>query len=212
MSGDIGERDFSGGAVVPQPGTNNLTALLNAAGEGDSRAASALLPVVYEELRALAQGYIRKEPRAGAGQTLQATALVHEAYLRLVKDTDVRWNGRNHFFAAAGIAMRRILVERARARRGPKRGGDRARVELPEAAAFSTAGDDPVDWLALDAALTALEAHDARLAELVSLRYFAGLSVDQTGEVLGISGRQVKRDWAVARAWLFQKMTGGDAR
>ncbi len=194
---------------MPQPGTNNLTVLLNAAGEGDSRAASALLPMVYDELRSLAQGYLQKEPRAGAGQTLQATALVHEAYLRLVKDADVRWNGRNHFFAAAGIAMRRILVERARARRGPKRGGGRARVELPEAAALSTAGDDPVDWLALDAALTALEAHDARLAELVSLRYFAGLSVDQTGEVLGISGRQVKRDWAVARAWLYQRMVGG---
>jgi RNA polymerase sigma factor (TIGR02999 family) len=192
---------------MPEPGSN-LTVLLNAAGAGDSRAASALLPMVYEELRALAHRYVSKEPKAGAGQTLQATALVHEAYLRLVKDADVQWNGRNHFFAAAGIAMRRVLVERARARRGPKRGGDRARVELPQEASIALAGADPVDWIALDAALTALEIHDPRLAELVSLRYFAGLSVDQTGEVMGVSARQVKRDWAVARAWLFQRMSG----
>jgi len=191
----------------PEP---NLTVLLNAAGEGDSRAASALLPMVYGELRTLAQHYVAREPRGGAGQTLQATALVHEAYLRLVQDADVQWNGRNHFFAAAGIAMRRILVERARARRGPKRGGDRGRVELPEQAAVAIEGEDRVDWLALDEALTALEAHDRRLAELVSLRYFAGLSVDQTGEIMGISGRQVKRDWAVARAWLFRSMGGAE--
>jgi RNA polymerase sigma factor (TIGR02999 family) len=194
---------------------SNVTVLLNAAGEGDSRAASALLPLVYEELRTLAKHYVGQEPRAGAGQTLQATALVHEAYLRLVKGSDVRWNGRNHFFAAAGIAMRRILVERARARRGPKRGGDRGRVDLPEHAAVVIDGEDRMDWIALDDALSALEAHDRRLAELVSLRYFAGLSVEQVGEVLGISGRQVKREWAVARAWLYQRIGGerppGDA-
>lgn len=194
--------------TAPQP---NVTVLLNAAGEGDSRAASALLPMVYDELRALAKRYVGQEPRGGAGQTLQATALVHEAYLRLVKDADVQWNGRNHFFAAAGIAMRRILVERARARRGPRRGGDRARVEVPEQAAVVIEGEDRVDWIALDGALTALEGHDRRLAELVSLRYFAGLSVEQTAEALGISGRQVKRDWAVARAWLYRHMSGADA-
>jgi RNA polymerase sigma factor (TIGR02999 family) len=185
-----------------------LTVLLNAAGEGDSRSASALLPIVYEELRTLAHRYLSREPGAGAGQTLQATALVHEAYLRLVKDSEVQWNGRNHFFGAAGLAMRRILVERARARRGPKRGGGRASLELGESAALSVGAEDPVDWIGLDGALTALELQDSRLAELVSLRYFAGLSVDQTAQVMGLSSRQVKRDWAVARAWLYARMTG----
>lgn len=198
----------------------NLTVLLNAAGEGDSRAASELLPVVYDELRRLASQRMAHEP---AGLTLQATALVHEAYLRLIKDTDVRWNGRNHFFAAAAIAMRRILVERARAVAGPKRGGGRKRVDLDavdaggggDRASMGGGGsggpDSPeavVDWLALDEALAALEKEDPRLAEVVMLRFFAGLSVEKAAEVLGISDRQVKREWAVARAWLYEKMTG----
>ncbi len=191
----------------------NLTVLLNAAGEGDSRAASELLPVVYDELRRLASQRMAHEP---AGLTLQATALVHEAYLRLIKDTDVRWNGRNHFFAAAAIAMRRILVERARAVAGPKRGGGRKRIDFDAVDAVGGgehAGgpDSPeavVDWLALDEALAQLEKEDARLAEVVMLRFFAGLSVERTAEVLGISDRQVKRDWALARAWLYEKITG----
>jgi RNA polymerase sigma factor (TIGR02999 family) len=191
--------------------TSNLTLLLNAAGDGDSRSASALLPIVYEELRTLAHRYLSREPAAGAGQTLQATALVHEAYLRLVNDSDVRWNGRNHFFGAAGLAMRRILVERARSRRGPKRGSGKAAVELGEDAALTVGGEDPVDWIALDSALEALELQDPRLAELVSLRYFAGLSVEQTAQVMDLSGRQVKRDWAVARAWLYARMEGSGA-
>lgn len=196
----------------------NLTVLLNAAGEGDSRAASELLPVVYDELRRLASQRMAHEP---AGLTLQATALVHEAYLRLIKDADVRWNGRNHFFAAAAIAMRRILVERARAVAGPKRGGGRKRIDLDaaDAAGAGNGGggggaggpESPeavVDWLALDEALAGLEKEDPRLAEVVMLRFFAGLSVEKAAEVLGISDRQVKREWAVARAWLYEKMTG----
>ena len=197
----------------PSNPTADLTVLLNAAGEGDSKAASELLPVVYGELRRLASQRIAHEP---AGLTLQPTALVHEAYLRLIKDADVRWNGRNHFFSAAAIAMRRILVERARAVAGPKRGGGRKRVDLDAADAAGAAGvgagpDNPaavIDWLALDEALAQLEREDPRLAEVVMLRFFAGLSVEKTAEVLGISDRQVKREWAVARAWLYEKMTG----
>jgi RNA polymerase sigma factor (TIGR02999 family) len=196
-------------AIPPEPKQDDVTILLNAAGKGDSHAAAALLPLVYDELRQLASRRMAHEPGGGAGMTLQATALVHEAYLRLVKETDVQWNGRNHFFSAAAIAMRRILVERARAHKGPKRGGGRKRVELAEDA--GAVEHQPVDWIGLDEALKALEAHDARLAEIVMLRYFAGLSVDSTAEVLGISSRQVKREWALARAWLFEKM-GGEAK
>jgi RNA polymerase sigma factor (TIGR02999 family) len=193
-------------AAVPPPRNEDLTLLLNAAGKGDSAAASQLLPMVYEELRELARRRMAKEAGGGAGMTMQATALVHEAYLRLVKETDVQWNGRNHFFSAAAIAMRRILVERARAHKGAKRGGGRARVDLNEEAGAVDAPE--MDWVGLDEALKELEAHDARLAEVVMLRFFAGLSVDNAAEVLGISSRQVKREWAVARAWLYSKMTG----
>jgi RNA polymerase sigma factor (TIGR02999 family) len=198
--------------VNPDPGhnppTEELTLLLNRAGGGDPAAASALLPLVYQELRVLAEQRLARERAGGAGMTLQATALVHEAYLRLVKDADVKWNGRNHFFSAAAIAMRRILVERARAYAGPKRGGGRQRLSLEEG---QVAGDAPeVDWIGLDEALKGLEAHDSRLAEVVMLRFFAGLSVEKTAETLGISDRQVKREWALARAWLFERM-GGEA-
>lgn len=187
----------------------NLTLLLNAAGHGDSAAASALLPMVYEELRVLAHQRLAKEAGGGKAITMQATGLVHEAYIRLVKDTDAQWNGRNHFFAAAAIAMRRILVERARANGGPKRGGGRARVSLDEAGAAAPAeGPDAMDWIALDEALSDLEGHDPRLAQIVMLRYFAGLTVEKTAEVVGLSSRQVKREWNLARAWLYERMTG----
>ncbi len=193
-------------ATPPGPADEELTLLLNAAGRGDSHAASALLPLVYDELRTLAQRRMAREPGGGAGMTIQATALVHEAYLRLVKDADVQWNGRNHFFSAAAIAMRRILVERARAQSGPKRGGGRKRVELDEEAGAVEAPE--MDWVGLDEALKELEAHDPRLAEVVMLRFFGGLGVEKTAEVLGISARQVKREWSLARAWLYSKMTG----
>jgi RNA polymerase sigma factor (TIGR02999 family) len=194
----------------------NLTLLLNAAGAGDSAAASALLPMVYDELRILAHQRLAKEAGGGRAITMQATGLVHEAYLRLVKDTEAQWNGRNHFFAAAAIAMRRILVERARAYAGPKRGGGKGKVSLDDAGAAVASPDEGpagggaggMDWIALDEALSALEAHDPRLAQIVMLRYFAGLTVEKTAEVVGLSSRQVKREWNLARAWLYEKMTG----
>jgi len=194
---------------MPVDQNQNLTVLLNAAGKGDSAAASALLPMVYEELRVLAHQRLAKEAGGGKAITMQATGLVHEAYIRLVKDSEAQWNGRNHFFAAAAIAMRRILVERARALGGPKRGGGRGRVALDEAGASEASdGSGPVDWIALDEALTALESHDARLAQIVMLRFFAGLTVEKTAEVVGLSARQVKREWTLARAWLYERMTG----
>lgn len=195
----------------PEPvAPHEVTVLLNAAGGGDPAAAERLLPLVYDELRTLAHQRLAKEPGGGRHITMQATGLVHEAYLRLVKDNEAQWNGRNHFFAAAAIAMRRILVERARAYAGPKRGGGAVRLPLDEAGAAATddAPSNAVDWIALDAALKDLEAHDPRLAQIVMLRYFAGLSVERTAEVIGLSARQVKREWAVARAWLYERMTG----
>ena len=189
---------------------HEVTLLLNRAGGGDARAAAELLPKVYEELRVLAQQRMAKERGGGAALTLQPTALVHEAYIRLVKDNEAQWNGRNHFFAAAAIAMRRILVERARAVAGPKRGGGKARIDLEAGQHADPAGavPDVVDWIGLDDALTDLEKHDGRLAQLVMLRFFAGLSFEKVGEVLGISERHAKREWTIARAWLYERMTG----
>src|SRR4051794_39908141 len=163
---------------------DDVTRVLSAIDQGDPRAAEQLLPLVYDELRRLAT---KKLAREKPGQTLQATALVHEAYLRLVgpeSDPD-GWKGRGHFFRAAAEAMRRILVEQARRKAGPKAGGDRRRVELE---AIEPSNDGPrVDVIALDEALTALEAKDRRKAELVRLRFFAGLTIEQAAEVLGIS-------------------------
>ena len=175
-----------------------VTQLLEPAGSGDSRASEELLPVVYDELRRLARSQLKNEP---VGQTLQATALVHEAYMRLVGDSEVRWENRAHFFGAAARAMRRILVDRARHRGRQKRGGDRERVELGEHAADSPAGTG-TDLVALDAALARLEAEDPRKAEVVMLRYFAGLSIEETASALSLSPATVKNEWAFARAWL----------
>lgn len=191
---------------APQP----VTQLIDAAVAGDAQASSQLIRAVYDDLRALASQHLAHEK---PGQTLQATALVHEAYMRLVgkdnRHADVQWNGRGHFYAAAGIAMRRILVERARAVAGPKRGGGRKREELSEAAAITSEGvPSSVDWLALDEALEDLSAEEPRLAELVTLRFFAGLSFEAAAEVMGISARTAIRDWKYAKAWLYEHMTG----
>jgi RNA polymerase sigma factor (TIGR02999 family) len=191
---------------MPDTPAHDVTVLLNAAGAGDSAAAARLLPMVYDELRRLAHQRLAREPGGGKAITMQATGLVHEAYLRLVKDADAAWSGRNHFFAAAAIAMRRILVERARAYAGPKRGGGAKREALGDVADVEAAG--AMDWIGLDEALTGLEAHDPRMAQIVMLRYFAGLSVERTAEVVGLSARQVKREWSLARAWLYERMTG----
>ena len=191
--------------MEPTP-TQHVTRLIKAAGAGDPKAAESLLPLVYDELRRLAAAQLSKEP---AGQTLQPTALVHEAYLRLVGGEAIEWQGRGHFFAAAARAMRRILIDRARRHRAAKHGGDRARADLREDLIAdptpATAGAG-MDLLRLDAALARLETRDSRQAEIVLLRYFAGLSIEQTAEALGVSARHVDRLWVYARAWLLREM------
>jgi RNA polymerase sigma factor (TIGR02999 family) len=183
----------------------DLTQLLDAATAGDSGAAAELLPLVYDELRKLAaQRLAREDP----GQTLDATALVHEAYVRMVGGSPDRpWDGRGHFFAAAAEAMRRILVENARRKQTEKHGGGLTRHDVADIQL--TAAEPPEDLLALDEALTKLAALDPQKAELVKLRYFAGLTAEQTADALGVSYTTANRHWAYARAWLHQEMTGG---
>jgi len=183
---------------------NDVTLLIGAMEAGDPRAASQLLPLVYDELRRLAARRMAREP---SGQTLDATALVHEAYLRLVGGDPARvWDGRAHFFAAAAEAMRRILVERARGRKRKRRGGDLARVPIEAGAIAAPETQPPEELLAVDAALDRLAAADSTAAELVKLRYFAGLSVAQSAEILGISPRTADRLWSYARAWLRREI------
>lgn len=183
---------------------NDVTRILSAIDEGDPHAAEQLLPLVYDELRKLAAERMAQEK---PGQTLQATALVHDVYLRLVNvDKAQQWNSRGHFFAAAAEAMRRILIEHARRRRSLKAGGDRQRVELPDIAApANTFGDD---LLALHEALEKLEETDQRKAELVKLRFFAGLTNKQAADLLGISSSTADNDWAYARCWLRLEIEG----
>jgi RNA polymerase sigma factor (TIGR02999 family) len=180
-----------------------VTQLLDAAAAGDPKAAADLLPLVYDELRTLAAARLAAER---SGQTLQPTALVHEAYLRLVGGEDRRWDSRGHFFAAAAEAMRRILVERARSKARLKRGGDRRRVDLD---LVELAADGPGDdLLALDEALGKLERKDPRKAALVKLRFFAGLTNEHAAAALGISPSTADNDWAYARAWLRLEVGG----
>lgn len=180
---------------------SEVTILLEAANRGDPKAAADLLPLVYDELRKLAAAKMAQEK---PGQTLDATALVHEAYLRLVPDAKphAAWDNRGHFFAAAAEAMRRILVENARRRHGPKRGGHLLRRELdPEITATEEKDSDRL--LAVHEALERFAAIEPRAAELVKLRYFVGMSIPETAQVLGISPRTADNDWAYARAWLI---------
>jgi RNA polymerase sigma factor (TIGR02999 family) len=184
----------------------DVTRILSAIEQGDGNAAAQLLPLVYDELRNLAAQRLAQET---PGQTLQATALVHEAYLRLVGgDQDQPWNSRGHFFAAAAEAMRRILVDNARRKHSHKRGGQRQRVGLEEAISLNESPAD--DLLALDEALTRLAREDPIKAELVKLRYFAGLSVEQTADALGISRATADRYWAYAKVWLYRAVAGQD--
>jgi RNA polymerase sigma factor (TIGR02999 family) len=178
-----------------------VTQALQAIERGDPQAAGRLLPLVYDELRKLAAQRLAHE---APGQTLEPTALVHEAYLRLVGDGQPCWDGRGHFFAAAAEAMRRILVDHARRRAAQKRGGNGRRVAWHDQLAVADRQDD--DLLALDEALGELERHDARAAGLVKLRYFSGLSHQQAAEALGVSRRVADRLWAVAKAWLYQRL------
>jgi RNA polymerase sigma factor (TIGR02999 family) len=185
-----------------------VTRLLEAAAAGDRRAADDLLPVVYDELRKLAAARLAAEK---PGQTLQPTALVHEAYLRLVGPAGARvtgWDSRGHFFAAAAAAMRHILVDRARTRLSRKRGGDRGRADLD--LEQLAAPEQSNDVLSVDEALTRLAAKDARKARLVELRYFAGMTTDEAAAVLGISPVTADRDWTFARAWLHRALADSD--
>lgn len=189
------------------PGPAEVTRLLEAVNGGDRAAAADLLPLVYEELRKLARSRMNGER---AEHTLQATALVHEAYMRLVGVEDApRWDGRGHFFASAAEAMRRILIDRARQRASLKRGGDRGRVELSDEPA--TMLQNPEDVLAVDEAIKKLEARDARKAQVVVLRFFAGLSIEETAAAMGLSLSTVKNEWAFARAWLHRELSGDGA-
>jgi RNA polymerase sigma factor (TIGR02999 family) len=187
---------------------SEVTRILSAIEQGDPHAAEQLLPLVYDELRQLAAERMAQEK---PGQTLQATALVHEAYVRLV---DVKraqhWNSRGHFFAAAAEAMRRILIDSARRKRRLKRGGGRQRLDLEEANLVSRT--TPENLLALDDALRKLAAEDPDAAQLVKLRYFAGLSVEEAAELAGLARSTAYEHWAYARAWLRCELSGGPGR
>jgi len=192
---------------IPVPPMSEVTRILSAIEEGDTRAAEQLLPLIYDELRKLAAAKLAQEK---PGQTLQATALVHEAYLRLMDGEKASsWDSRGHFFAAAAEAMRRILIDQARRKHSRKRGGSLRRVELDDGALLVTSEDQSADdLLALDEALQQFESEDALKARLVKLRYFAGLSIAQAAEALGISAATAKRHWAYARSWLYGKIHG----
>ena len=168
---------------------------------------ASLMPLVYDELRRLAASYLRNEK---PGQTLQATALVHEAFVRLSAERGQPWNNRTHFLAIAALSMRQILVQRARARHADKRGGDAERITLDESLLAGPAESGPggVDMIALDTALERLAAFDAQQAKIVELRYFGGMTVEQTADALDISPATVKRHWTIARAWLRKELGG----
>ena len=176
----------------------DVTAMLNAIGAGDGRASDELLPVVYDELRRLAHGYMQNER---SDHTLQATALVHEAYIQLVDWKNVSWQNRAHFFAAAAQMMRKILVDHAREKNALKRGGGIRTIALDEALSFPNRSE--IDLISLDAALTELAAFDPQQAKIVELRFFGGLTIEETAHAMGISDSTVKRDWQIAKAWLL---------
>lgn len=197
--------------IDPPPPPSQVTRILADLCEGDPHAPAKLLPLVYEELRTLAHARMAHEP---AGLTLQPTALVHEAYLRLVGEGPVDWNSRGHFFGAAAEAMRRILVERARKSRRLRHGGGRLRHQLDDVDVAAPDDDLPSDEiLALDEAMARFEDEDPQRSSVAKLRYFAGLSMEQTADVLGISRATVARHWTLARAWLRHEMRrAGDRR
>ena len=182
----------------------NVTQLLLQWNNGDPAALDALIPLVYGELRRLARYYLQQEKQ---GHTLSSTALVHEAYLRLVNQREVTWQNRAHFFGVASQMMRRILVDHARKRASVKRGGESLTLALDEAVAAPQRKE--LDLMALDDALVGLAKLDERQSRLVELRFFGGLSIEETSEVLGVSTPTVKRDWASARAWLFRELSRG---
>ena len=190
--------------IRSQEDPGQVTQLLRAMSHGDAQAAETLLPLVYKELHRLASSYMRRER---AEHTLQATALIHEAYLRLAHE-DVDWKNREHFIDVAAHVMRRVLVDYARAHNAEMRGGGAKRVELVDGLAISV---DRIDeMLILDEALNRLALENSRQARVVELRYFGGLSIEQIGGLLGIAPRSVKRDWSLARLWLFRELRPGE--
>lgn len=188
--------------LLKMPETHEVTHLLQKLGDGSGDAPEKLLPLVYDELRRLAQGYLNNER---AGHTLQATALVHEAYIRLVDWKNVSWQNRAHFFAVAARLMRKILVDHARARKAEKRGGAWQRLALDEAVSYPTGRD--LDLVDLDDALSALEELDRIQGNIVELRFFGGLTIEETAHALSISAATVKREWTVAKAWLYREIS-----
>lgn len=184
------------------PSGNEISQLLRAWSDGDQAALEQLTPIVYAELHRLARHYLGRE---GGRQSIQATELVNEAYLRLVDCKDVRWQNRAHFFALAARMMRRILVDFARTRGRAKRGGEFERVSLDQAAELTV--EPPADLVALDEALDSLAALDLRKAQVVELRFFGGLTVDETAEALKVSPETVMREWSLARAWLLRALS-----
>jgi RNA polymerase sigma factor (TIGR02999 family) len=191
------------------PADPDITQLLQEWRTGDKDALERLIPLVHRELHTLASRYLSRERR---DHTLQTTALVNEAYLRLAGQRDVEWQNRAHFFGIAAQLMRRILVDRARHAGRAKRGGDVPKISVDDAdAAAPAAGVDPVDAYQLDRALSRLEALDAQQSRIVELRFFGGLTIQETAEVMRLSTGTVKRDWAVARAWLYRELTGDAA-
>jgi len=182
-----------------------VTQILSAASSGDNEAAAELWKLVYEELHLLAS---QKMARTPPGQTLQPTALVHEAFLRLVGEKEDRWENKAHFFGAAALAMRNVLVDHVRRKGRVKRGAGMKRVPLSQI--ISPADSQALDLLALDEAIKKLEAVDPRIAEVALLRYFAGLTIEETAKTMGISRSTVERDWSYARAWLYREITKGD--
>jgi RNA polymerase sigma-70 factor (ECF subfamily) len=187
------------------PSQQDVTTLLQNWSNGDAAALQQLTPLVYGELRRLAERQFRRER---PGHTLQSTALVHEAYLKLVDQTRVQWHDRDHFFAVASQMIRRILVSHARARHSAKRGGGETRLQFDDTIAIEVRAD--VDLVALDDAMTGLARVDPQQARIVELRFFCGLSIEETARVIGISTATVKRDWKVAKAWLYRELSRGE--
>ncbi|MDF2771634.1 MAG: hypothetical protein K0S86_1128 [Geminicoccaceae bacterium] len=192
-------------SALAEPRSTSVTDLLIRARSGDSSALANVFPLIYEELRGLAEQQLRNEP---TGHTLSPTALVHEAYMRLIDYTRMEWTGRAHFMAVAATAMRRILVDHARGQRSLKRGGKLRRISID---AIQLGTDDQVELLlAIDTALEKLEKHNARQAQVVECRFFGGMTEEETAEALGVGLRTVKRDWARAKRWLYRELSTDD--
>ena len=186
------------------PETRDVTRMLVDWSQGDHAAMERLMPLVYDELRRLASSYLRRER---SGHTLQATALVHEAYFRLIDQRSVTWQNRAHFFGVAAQLMRRILVDHARGRDAAKRGSGGPKISLDEAVAAPQ--ETEIDLVVLNDALTTLSQVDPQQSRIVELRYFGGLTIDETAEVIGVSPATIKREWNMAKAWLFREVSRG---